>query len=58
MKTIIILILVIVFIGALISLVRIARNKNATTLQLLAMSLDVAYLPSSIVIILWLLGII
>ena len=58
MKNIIVLGLAIVFIAALVSLIKLAKNKNATTHQLVVMSLDVAYLPSSLVIILWLLGII
>lgn len=55
---ILVILLCLGFIGALISLVRIARNKKSSTLQLLALSFDVAYFPSAVVIILWLLGVI
>ena len=57
-KYIFVVILAVVFIAALINLVKIAKNKKSTPKQLVAVSLDVAYLPSSIVIILWLLGVI
>ena len=57
-KYIFVVILAVVFIAALINLVRIAKNKKSTSKQLVAVSLDVACLPSSLVIILWLLGVI
>lgn len=57
-KYIFVVILAVVFIAALINLVKIAKNKKSTPKQLVAVALDVAYLPSSIVIILWLLGVI
>ena len=58
MKYIIVIILAIVFLVALINFVKLAQNKKATSRQLLVMALDLAYLPSSLVIVLWLLGII
>ena len=58
MKYVIVIILVIVFLAALINFMKLAHNKKATTRQLLVMALDVAYLPASLVIVLWLLGII
>ena len=51
LKYILVILLCLGFIGALISLVRIARNKKSSTLQLLALSLDIAYFPSAVVII-------
>jgi len=56
MKYIIVIILAIVFLVALINFVKLAQK--ATLRQLLAMALDLAYLPSSLVIVLWLLGVI
>ena len=57
-KFIAIVALILGFIGALIGLVRIANRKDASTLQILALALDIAYFPSAIVLILWLLGIV
>ena len=57
-KFIAIVALILGFMGALIGLVRIANKKDASTLQILALALDIAYFPSAIVLILWLLGIV
>lgn len=57
-KFIAIVALILGFIGALIGLVRIANKKDASTLQVLALALDIAYFPSALVLILWLLGIV
>ena len=56
-KFIAIVALILGFIGALIGLVRIANKKDASTLQIVALALDIAYFPSSLVLILWLLGV-
>ena len=57
-KIIVIILLCIGFIEALIGLVKLASRKNVSSLQLLAFALDIAYFPSAIVLILWLLEII
>lgn len=56
-KFIAIVALILGSIGALIGLVRIANKKDASTLQILALALDIAYFPSALVLILWLLGV-
>ena len=56
-KFIAIVALILGFIGALIGLVRIANKKDASTLQIVALALDIAYFPSALVLILWLLGV-
>ena len=57
-KFIAIVALILGFIGALIGLVRIANKKDASTLQILSLALDIAYFPSALVLILWLLGVV
>jgi len=57
-KFIAIVALILGFIGALIGLVRIANKKDASTLRILALALDIAYFPSALVLILWLLGVV
>ena len=57
-KFIAIVALILGFVGALIGLVRIANKKDASTLQILALALDIAYFPSALVLILWLLGVV
>lgn len=57
-KFIAIVALILGFFGALIGLVRIANKKDASTLQILALALDIAYFPSALVLILWLLGVV
>ena len=56
-KFIAIVALILGFMGALIGLVRIANKKDASTLQIVALTLDIAYFPSALVLILWLLGV-
>ena len=56
-KFIAIVVLILGFVGALIGLVRIASKKDASTLQIVALALDIAYFPSALVLILWLLGV-
>ena len=57
-KFIAIVALILGFIGALIGLVRIANRKDASTLQILVLALDIAYFPSAIVLIFGLLGVV
>jgi hypothetical protein len=54
----VIILLCVGFIGALIGLVRLANRKDVSSLQLLAFALDIAYFPSAMLLILWLLEII
>jgi hypothetical protein len=56
-KFIAIVALILGFIGALVGLVALANKKDASTLQIIALSLDIAYFPSAFVLILWLLGV-
>jgi ABC-type multidrug transport system permease subunit len=57
-KWIIIVALILGFIGAIVSLIRLANKKNATPMQLIAITLDIAYFPGGAVLLLWILGII
>lgn len=50
--------LIIGIIGALVWLVDLASKKNLSTKEILALTLDIAYFPSAIVLILWVLGLI
>jgi ABC-type multidrug transport system permease subunit len=56
-KFIAIVALILGFIGALVGLVALANKKDVSTLQILALALDIAYFPSAFVLILWLLGV-
>lgn len=57
-KWIIIVALILGFIGAIVSLLRLANKKDATPMQLTVVALDIAYFPGGAVLLLWLLGII
>ena len=57
-KWIIIVALILGFIGAIVSFIRLANKKDTTPMQLIAMALDIAYFPGGAVLLLWILGII
>ena len=57
-RWIIIVALILGFIGAIVSLVRLANKKDTTSMQLIAITLDIAYFPGAAVLLLWILGII
>lgn len=57
-KWIIIVALILGFIGAIVSLIKLANKKDATPMQLTVIALDIAYFPGMAVLLLWILGII
>ena len=57
-KWIIIVALILGFIGAIVSLIRLSNKKDATPMQLTVIALDIAYFPGAAVLLLWILGII
>lgn len=57
-RWIIIVALILGFIGAIVSLIRLSNKKDATPMQLTVIALDIAYFPGGAVLLLWILGII
>ena len=57
-KWIIIVALILGFIGAIVSFIRLANKKEATPMQLTVIALDIAYFPGGAVLLLWILDII